>query len=133
MPMLQASSSLAALADPTRQRIVVLLANGALSSGEIADHFDLSPPAISQHLKTLKAVHLVSARTDKQKRIYSLDPKGVQEVSDWVRSEERRVGKECRSRWSPYYEKKKRAAVYTVIGGELLNCVDTDSVDTRPA
>ena len=84
MPMLQASSSLAALADPTRQRIVVLLANGALSSGEIADHFDLSPPAISQHLKTLKAVHLVSARTDKQKRIYSLDPKGVQEVSDWV-------------------------------------------------
>jgi len=84
MPMLQASSSLAALADPTRQRIVVLLANGALSSGEIADHFDLSPPAISQHLKTLKAVHLVSASTDKQKRIYSLDPKGVQEVSDWV-------------------------------------------------
>ena len=84
MPMLQASSSLAALADPTRQRIVAMLANGALSSGEIADRFDLSPPAISQHLKTLKAVRLVSVRTDKQKRIYSLDPKGVQEVSDWV-------------------------------------------------
>ena len=45
-------ASLAALADPTRQRIVAMLANGALSSGEIADSFDLSPPAIYQHLKT---------------------------------------------------------------------------------
>ena len=84
MSALQASPSLMALADPTRQRIVAMLANGPLSSGEIADRFDLSPPAISQHLKTLKAVHLVSVKNDKQKRIYSLDPKGVQEVSDWV-------------------------------------------------
>jgi len=80
----QASSSLAALADPTRQRIVAMLAGGALSSGEIAGRFELSPPAISQHLKTLKLAHLVCVKTDKQKRIYSLDPKGVQEVSDWV-------------------------------------------------
>jgi DNA-binding transcriptional ArsR family regulator len=86
MNALQASPSLAALADPTRQRIVAMLAGGALSSGEIAGRFDLSPPAISQHLKTLKAAHLVCVKTDKQKRIYSLDPKGVQEVSDWVRS-----------------------------------------------
>jgi DNA-binding transcriptional ArsR family regulator len=88
MVALQASlspiASLAALADPTRQRIVAILAAGALSSGEIAGRFDLSPPAISQHLKTLKAAHLVLVKTDKQKRIYSLDPKGVQEVSDWV-------------------------------------------------
>jgi DNA-binding transcriptional ArsR family regulator len=84
MAALQISSSLAALADPTRQRIVALLAAGALSSGEIADRFDLSPPAISQHLKTLKEARLVSMRPDKQKRIYSLDPDGVTEVSDWV-------------------------------------------------
>ena len=84
MAALQTSSSLAALADPTRQRIVALLAAGALSSGEIADRFDLSPPAISQHLKTLKEARLVSMRPDKQKRIYSLDPDGVTEVSDWV-------------------------------------------------
>ena len=82
--MPQASSSLAALADPTRQRIVAMLAAGALSSGEIAGRFELSPPAISQHLKTLKEVRLVSVRTDKQRRIYSLDPEGVREVSDWV-------------------------------------------------
>jgi len=84
MTALHASPSLAALADPTRQRIVAMLAGGALSSGEIAGKFDLSAPAISQHLKTLKAAHLVSVRNDKQKRIYSLDPKGVQEVSEWV-------------------------------------------------
>ena len=84
MPQLHPSPSLAALADPTRQRIVAMLASGALSSGEIAGRFELSAPAISQHLKTLKAAHLVSVRTDKQKRIYSLDPEGVREVSDWV-------------------------------------------------
>lgn len=77
-------SALQALADPTRQRIVEMLAAGALSSGEIAGRFKLSPPAISQHLKTLKTARLVTVRTDRQKRIYSLDPEGVGEVSDWV-------------------------------------------------
>lgn len=84
MTALQASSSLTALADPTRQRIVEMLATGALSSGEIAGRFALSPPAISQHLKTLKQARLVSVRVDRQKRIYSLDPSGVEEVAKWV-------------------------------------------------
>jgi DNA-binding transcriptional ArsR family regulator len=61
-----------------------MLATGALSSGEIAGRFKLSPPAISQHLKTLKDARLVSVRADRQKRIYSLDPEGVAEVADWV-------------------------------------------------
>lgn len=73
-----------ALSDPTRQRIVEMLAAGAMCSGEIAGHFKLSPPAISQHLKTLKEARLVSVRTDKQRRIYMLDPQGVAEVADWV-------------------------------------------------
>jgi DNA-binding transcriptional ArsR family regulator len=77
-------TALQALADPTRQRIVEMLASGALSSGEIAGRFALSPPAISQHLKTLKAARLVTVRADKQKRIYTLDPEGVAEVSEWV-------------------------------------------------
>ena len=77
-------SALQALSDPTRQRIIEMLAAGALSSGEIAGRFALSPPAISQHLKTLKQARLVSVRVDRQKRIYSLDPVGVEEVSDWV-------------------------------------------------
>jgi DNA-binding transcriptional ArsR family regulator len=77
-------TALAALADPTRQRIVEMLATGALSSGEIAGRFELSPPAISQHLKTLKMARLVMVRTDKQRRIYALDPQGMGEVSAWV-------------------------------------------------
>lgn len=77
-------TALQALSDPTRQRIVEILAAGALSAGEIAGRFELSPPAISQHLKTLKQARLVSVRIDRQKRIYSLDPIGVEEVSQWV-------------------------------------------------
>ena len=77
-------NGLQALSDPTRQRIVEMLVAGALSSGEIAGRFKLSPPAISQHLKTLKEARLVSVRADKQKRIYTLDPEGVAEVADWV-------------------------------------------------
>jgi len=77
-------TALQALSDPTRQRIVEMLAAGALSSGEIAGRFALSPPAISQHLKTLKQARLVSVKVDRQKRIYSLDPEGVEEVSQWV-------------------------------------------------
>ena len=77
-------TALQALADSTRQRIVEMLAAGALSSGEIAGRFKLSPPAISQHLKTLKEARLVRVRADKQKRIYALDPEGVAEIADWV-------------------------------------------------
>jgi DNA-binding transcriptional ArsR family regulator len=78
------ASHFAALADPTRQRIVEMLAGGALSSGEIASRFALSPPAVSQHLKTLKGARLVSVRADKQRRIYELNPEGMAELSDWV-------------------------------------------------
>jgi DNA-binding transcriptional ArsR family regulator len=77
-------TALAALADPTRQRIVEMLASGALSSGEIAGRFKLSPPAISQHLKTLKAARLVTVQVDAQKRIYALNPEGVGEIGEWV-------------------------------------------------
>jgi DNA-binding transcriptional ArsR family regulator len=77
-------TALQALSDPTRQRIVEMLASGALSSGEIAGRFSLSPPAISQHLKALKEAKLVTVRADRQKRIYALDPQGVGEIADWV-------------------------------------------------
>jgi DNA-binding transcriptional ArsR family regulator len=77
-------NSLTALSDPTRQRIVEMLAGGALCAGDIAGRFELSPPAISQHLKTLRAAHLVKVRVDRQRRIYELDPDGVEAVADWI-------------------------------------------------
>jgi DNA-binding transcriptional ArsR family regulator len=77
-------NSLAALSDPTRRRIVEMLAGGSLSSGEIAESFSISAPAISQHLKTLRRAGLVRVRVDAQRRIYELDSRGVDEMSEWV-------------------------------------------------
>ncbi|HYW60213.1 MAG TPA: metalloregulator ArsR/SmtB family transcription factor [Xanthobacteraceae bacterium] len=76
--------SLAALADPTRRRIVEMLAHRELSAGEIADHFAASAPAISQHLKVLRAARLVRVRAEAQRRIYELDPDGLSDLDQWL-------------------------------------------------
>lgn len=77
-------NGLTALADPTRQRIVQMLAKGALSSGDIASRFAMSAPAVSQHLKTLRDAKLVTVRAEAQRRIYELNQDGVSELADWV-------------------------------------------------
>jgi DNA-binding transcriptional ArsR family regulator len=76
--------SAAALADPTRQRIIELLADSELSSGEIADRFEISAPAISQHLKVLKQAHFVRVRVEGQRRIYELETGGFAELENWL-------------------------------------------------
>ena len=73
-----------ALADPTRRKIVELLARGERSAGEIADEFDVSQPAISQHLKALREAGLVQMRAEAQRRIYALDPAGLAEIDTWL-------------------------------------------------
>jgi DNA-binding transcriptional ArsR family regulator len=74
----------AALGDPTRQRIVEMLAVRELSSGEIARRFDMTAPAVSQHLKLLREAGLVQVRRDAQRRIYALDPAGLAELDAWL-------------------------------------------------
>lgn len=74
----------AALADPTRRRIVEMLAASELPAGEIARRFDMTAPAVSQHLKLLRAAGLVSVRRDAQRRIYALDPAGLAELDAWL-------------------------------------------------
>jgi DNA-binding transcriptional ArsR family regulator len=76
--------ALNALADPTRQRIVEMLAVRELSAGAIADSFDVTAPAISQHLKVLKEAKLVRVRVDAQRRIYALDQSGFDEMDRWL-------------------------------------------------
>src|SRR6476659_8294279 len=76
--------ALSALADPTRQRIVEMLAERELSAGAIADSFDVTAPAISQHLKVLKDAKLVRVRIDAQRRIYALDQSGFDEMDRWL-------------------------------------------------
>lgn len=89
-------SIFAALADPTRRGIVESLARGALSSGEIAEQFDISASAISQHLKVLWEAQMVRVRAEAQRRIYELDPQGVNELAGWV--------DELRSFWATKFD-----------------------------
>lgn len=78
--------SFVALADPTRRRIVEMLARGPLSAGEIARRFPVTPSAVSQHLKVLRAARLVRARVAAQQRIYELDTEGLAEIESWLDS-----------------------------------------------
>ena len=66
-----------ALGDPTRRAIFERLADGPLSVGAIARDLPVSRPAVSQHLRVLKQAGLVSDRPDANRRLYSLDPRGV--------------------------------------------------------
>lgn len=76
--------SLAALADPTRRRIVELLAQRERTAGELVEEFDVSAPAISQHLNVLREAGLVVTRAEGQTRIQSLDPAGLDELAAWL-------------------------------------------------
>lgn len=73
-----------ALAEPNRRRMVELLGRGAMASGALARAFDLSAPAVSQHLKALREAGLVRVAVDGPRRIYSLDPEGLAAVDGWL-------------------------------------------------
>jgi len=73
------------LADPTRRRMLDMLLARECSAGEFVRAFqDLSQPAVSQHLKVLRAAGLVEVRTDAQRRLYSLRPERLSEIDEWI-------------------------------------------------
>lgn len=76
--------ALEALADPTRRRIVELLAERDRDAGELASHFDVSRPAVSRHLRVLRECALVQSRSVAQRRVYSLDPEPLEEIDAWL-------------------------------------------------
>ena len=76
--------ALAALADPTRRRILELLADGELSAGELAAEFPVTRPAVSRHLRVLRETGLVDVRDEAQRRVYSLNPTPLAEVDEWL-------------------------------------------------
>ena len=82
----------AALADPTRAKIVEVLAVRDLSAGEIAARFPVSRPAVSRHLSVLRRARVVHARGEAQRRVYSLNPAALDEVDFWIAR--------CRERWN---------------------------------
>lgn len=73
-----------ALADPTRRQIIQSLAGGETAFGEIADQYEMSRPAVSQHLKVLREAGLVAVRKDAQRRIYRIEASGLREVDEWL-------------------------------------------------
>ena len=96
--------SLAAIADPTRRRIVELLAVRDRTAGELVDEFDMSAPAISQHLNVLREAGLIVTRAEGQSRIQSLNPAGLDELDEWLQRTRR-----CWSRRLDALERELRA------------------------
>jgi DNA-binding transcriptional ArsR family regulator len=76
--------SLLAIADPTRRRIVELLAENERTAGQLVDEFDVSASAISQHLKVLREAGLVTVRAVGQSRVQALNPDGFSDVEEWL-------------------------------------------------
>jgi DNA-binding transcriptional ArsR family regulator len=83
-----AAAAFDVLGDPVRRRILQLLSTGERASGDIVDvvqrDFDISQPAVSQHLKVLRDAGFTAVRADGQRRVYSLDPAPLREIDDWL-------------------------------------------------
>ena len=77
-------ATLRAIAAPRRRQILTLVRDDELSAGEIAAHFDVTRPAISQHLNVLKEAGLVSERRNGTKRLYRARPEGLVEVKAFL-------------------------------------------------
>jgi DNA-binding transcriptional ArsR family regulator len=77
-------TALRAIADPRRRRILTLIRDGELSAGEIAAHFDVTRPAVSQHLAVLREAGLVTERREGTRRLYRARPEGLAELRSFL-------------------------------------------------
>lgn len=74
----------AAVADPTRRRILERLLDGETAAGELAAAFAVSRPAVSRHLRVLRETGLVRVRVDGKRRLYALEPEPLAELDAWL-------------------------------------------------
>ncbi|MDX6440543.1 MAG: hypothetical protein QOE43_272 [Gaiellaceae bacterium] len=77
-------AALRAIAEPRRRRILELVGGRELSAGEIASHFEVTRPAISQHLGVLKEAGLVNERRNGTQRLYRARPQGLAELKAFL-------------------------------------------------
>ena len=77
-------TAIQALADPRRREILQLIRDRELTAGEIASGFDVTRPAISQHLGVLKEAGLVSERREGTRRFYRARPEGLKELREFL-------------------------------------------------
>jgi len=73
-------AALKAIAEPHRRQILALVRDEELAAGDIAAHFDVSRPAVSQHLSVLKEAGLVSERRNGTRRLYRARPEGLADL-----------------------------------------------------
>lgn len=78
------TTTLSALADPTRRAILLRLAHGEATVSELAEPFELSQPTISKHLKVLEKAGLIEQGRDAQRRPRRLVPEAMKEAADWM-------------------------------------------------
>ena len=76
--------ALRAIAEPRRRAILRLVTDDELAAGEIAAHFDVSRPAISQHLTVLRGAGLVSERREGTRRLYRARPEGLADLRSYL-------------------------------------------------
>ena len=76
--------TLQALVEPRRREILAVIGGSELSAGEIASRFDVTRPAISQHLAVLRAAGLVSERRAGTRRYYRARPEGAADLRAWL-------------------------------------------------
>ena len=77
-------ASFAALADPTRRAILARLASGEATVNELSEPFEMSQPAISQHLKVLEQAGLIVTRIDGTRRPRRLAKAGIDAMDQWL-------------------------------------------------
>ena len=77
-------AALKAMAAPHRRQILTLVRGAELSAGEIAAHFDVTRPAVSQHLNVLKEAGLLSERRNGTRRLYRARPQGLDELRTFL-------------------------------------------------
>ncbi len=80
----QIERALDALGDPTRREVFKRLRNGNRSVREVADGMNVSRPAVSQHLGVLKAAGLIAVRVKGTRRLYGVDPHGIETLRSWL-------------------------------------------------
>lgn len=88
------------LGDPVRRRILELIRDGEMSSGAVTEviraEFEISQPAVSQHLKVLRDNGFATVRTDGTRRLYSVDTAPLREVDRWLEG--------FRRNWTPHLD-----------------------------
>src|SRR3569832_2602322 len=82
--MANASTALAALADPTRREVFERLRDGPRAVGELAQGLPVSRPAVSQHLAVLKSAGLVVGHAEGTRRVDQIDPQGLGALRGWL-------------------------------------------------